>query len=178
MSLPDAYRWLLKEPGPKILLHALRLYGTIETPGQADNPIIISWAKEVGSKVGMLYKDDSIPWCGLFIAVCAIRSGYVPPDISVRAGEWSKFGNPVNEPMLGDILVFQRTGGGHVGLYVGEDADCYHVLGGNQGDAVSIVRILKSRCIGIRRSHWKIKQPSNVRRIILDSKGKISDNEA
>ena len=36
--------------------------------------------------------------------------------------------------MLGDILTFKRNGGGHVGLYVGEDKDCYHVLGGNQGN--------------------------------------------
>ncbi len=51
---------------------------------------------------------------------------------------WSNWGNPVSEPMLGDILTFKRTGGGHVGIYVGEDLTHYHVLGGNQGNSVSV----------------------------------------
>ena len=48
------------------------------------------------------------------------------------------------------MLVFTRPGGGHVGFYVGEDAAAYHILGGNQGDAVTIVRIVKSRYIARR----------------------------
>jgi cell wall-associated NlpC family hydrolase len=36
--------------------------------------------------------------------------------------------------MLGDVLVFRRGGGGHVALYVGEDEEAFHVLGGNQAD--------------------------------------------
>lgn len=41
---------------------------------------------------------------------------------------------------------------GHVGFYVGEDAKGYYVLGGNQGDKVSVVRIAKDRLLpnGIR----------------------------
>ncbi|MFZ2996674.1 MAG: TIGR02594 family protein, partial [Sphingobium sp.] len=50
----------------------------------------------------------------------------------------------------GAILVFDREGGGHVAFYVGEDASHYHVLGGNQGDCVSIMRLAKSRCIARR----------------------------
>jgi hypothetical protein len=42
---------------------------------------------------------------------------------------------------LGDVLAFVRNGGGHVGLYVDEDASAYHVLGGNQSDRVSITRV-------------------------------------
>jgi hypothetical protein len=41
------------------------------------------------------------------------------------------------------VLVFERPGGGHVGYYFGEDATAYHVLGGNQGDAVTIARIAR-----------------------------------
>ena len=33
----------------------------------------------------------------------------------IRAKEWVKFGNPVKQAMLGDILVFDRKNGGHVG---------------------------------------------------------------
>jgi len=73
---------------------------------------------------------------------------------------------------------FSRASGGHVGIYVGEDDKCYHVLGGNQGDAVSIVRIQKVRCIGIRRTKWSVAQPENVRVIKLTSTGVVSTNEA
>jgi cell wall-associated NlpC family hydrolase len=79
--------------------------------------------------------------------------------------------------MLGDVLVFSRDGGGHVGIYVGEDAKTYRVLGGNQGDKVSIVPILKTRCVGIRRTNWKISQPKNVRKIFLSESGTLSTNE-
>jgi cell wall-associated NlpC family hydrolase len=79
--------------------------------------------------------------------------------------------------MLGDVLVFTRKGGGHVGIYVGQDKSCYHVLGGNQGDRVSIVRIEKTRCIGVRRTKWKISQPKNVRIIFLPDSGNTSTNE-
>jgi hypothetical protein len=48
--------------------------------------------------------------------------------------------------MLVDILVFPKQNGAHVDIYAGEDKDCYYMLGGNQGDQVSVVRILKSRC--------------------------------
>ena len=68
-------------------------------------------------------------------------------------------------------------GGGHVGLYVGEDASSYFTLGGNQGDAVSIVRITKDRCIGVRRI-YAIGKPANVRPIKLAANGALSKNEA
>jgi hypothetical protein len=38
-----------------------------------------------------------------------------------------------------------RSGGGHVAFAVGEDATHFHVLGGNQGARVSIMRIEKAR---------------------------------
>ena len=39
---------------------------------------------------------------------------------------------------------------GHVALYWAEDEDHYHILGGNQSDAVSITKIAKSRFLGAR----------------------------
>jgi cell wall-associated NlpC family hydrolase len=79
--------------------------------------------------------------------------------------------------MLGDVLTFKREGGGHVGIYIGEDTTHFHVLGGNQGNAVSVSRIAKTRLFKARRTPWKIAQPSNVRKIILEGKGNVSTNE-
>lgn len=176
MSLPDQYSWLLNEPGPKMLLEALKLYGTKEVPGDGDNPVILEWAQEVGLQ--SIYRHDSVAWCGLTMAVVAKRAGKQIPTDPLWALNWAKFGNKVtNGAMLGDILVFKRQGGGHVGLYVGEDDECYHVLGGNQSDAINIVRKPLSRVYAIRRPIY-INQPSNVRKIVLSDEGAIDSQEA
>src|SRR5690349_4988525 len=118
--IPVQYRWLQNEAGPKMLVEAMRLYGTLEVVGAKHNPRILEWAKEVG--VGLIYKADEIAWCGLAMAVCAHRAGKDIPmqgwDI-LRALQWERFGVAVAQPMLGDILIFKREGGGHVGMYVG-----------------------------------------------------------
>ncbi len=57
------------------------------------------------------------------------------------------------------------------------DASSFFVLGGNQGDQVSIVRIAKSRCIAVALP-WKLAQPANVRPVRLAAGGALSQNEA
>ncbi len=115
--LPSRYAWLAREPGPKMIVEALKLFGTMEKPGAANNPTIVAWAKEVGGEVADVYKADSIPWCGLFMAVVAKRAGKEPPKHPLWALSWSAFGAKAPAPALGDVLVFVRSGGGHVGLY-------------------------------------------------------------
>lgn len=174
MNLPKQYSYLQNEPGPKMILEALKLYGTKEAEGTQDNPEILDWAEEVGISD---YVHDSIAWCGLFMAVVAYRAGKKVVDSPLWAANWLKFGQKSDVPQLGDILVFQRPGGNHVGLYVGEDATTYHVLGGNQSDSVSITRIQKVRLRGARRE-YKVAAPSNVRSIALTPTGPVSTNEA
>jgi uncharacterized protein (TIGR02594 family) len=176
-ALPPKYLWLEKEPGPKMIQEALSFYGTKELPGKtANNKVIMAWANEIGGKVEKFYTADAVPWCGLFMAVIAKRTGRQLPVDPLWALHWGTFGAPSPEPMLGDVLTFIRPGGGHVALYVGEDKDCYHVLGGNQSDAVNITRIEKKRMYRARRPNY-IKQPANVRKIMLDASGIISKNE-
>lgn len=175
MTLPAQYAWLEAEDGPRILVEALHLYGVVEARGAADNPAILGWAKEAGIAG---YTHDSIAWCGLFLAVCSKRAGYELPRVPLRALAWAEWGTPAPLTMLGDVLVFQREGGGHVGLYVGEDDTAYHVLGGNQSDQVKISRIGRERLHAARRSPWRTAQPPNVRRIILAASGELSRNEA
>lgn len=179
MTLPRKYAWLLREPGPKILVEALKTHGLKEIPGPANEPEILRWARVAG--VGTVYQHDSTAWCGLAVAYWAVMAGYRPPDNPLWARNWAKFGTDAGKtgPMLGDILVFSRTGGGgHVGLYVADDADAFHVLGGNQSDQVNISRIAKSRLLAVRRCDWKIGQPKNVRRIQVSASGALSTNEA
>lgn len=177
-----AYQWLLSESGPKMVQEALNLLGTAEKPGRGNNPSIISWADEVGADVKKMYLADDIPWCGLFMAVVAKRAGKKIVKDPLWALNWGTFGKFAEEPMLGDVLVFVRktregNKAGHVGLYVGEDASAYHVLGGNQGDCVCIRGIAKSRLYTSRRPLYKL-QPTNVRRILLESVGSFSTDES
>lgn len=170
MSLPIAYKWLNDEPGPRMLKEALKLYGTIELPGSADSPTLLAWAKELG--IDRIYTHDSIPWCGLYMAICAKRGGWAAPSSPLWALSWSKWGTDQKVPMLGDVMTFKRKGGGHVAIYVGEDANSWHILGGNQSDKVSIVRRSKSSgYVAARRAPWRIAQPDNVRRVMLKNTG-------
>lgn len=171
--LPEQYSWLNNEGAPKMIVGALSLFGTIETPGNANNPVILAWAKEIA--VENLYSADEVPWCGLFMGVVAKRAGKQLPPLPLWALSWASFGNESKVAMLGDVLVFRRAGGGHVSLYVGEDSTAYHILGGNQGDKVCIIRYSKANLYAIRRPVYSIAQPANVRKIILSPTGAIEN---
>lgn len=175
--LPKQYQFLEKEGAPRMLVEFLNIYGIEEVKGAGDNPVILLWAKEVG--VEKDYKHDATAWCGLEMAVIAKRAGKQVVKNPLWARNWLNFGEKAEVAKLGYVLVFSRKGGGgHVGLYVGEDDTHYHVAGGNQGDTSSIVRIAKDRCIGIRKPVYKTAEPANVRVIILDDDGPASENEA
>lgn len=174
------YDYLKLEKSPQILVKALELIGTKEIIGHIHNDIIMSWARDLN--IEKIYTADEIAWCGLFMAIVCQRAN-VATGITAKdalwALNWNKFGTKQKTAMLGDILTFKRNGGGgHVGVYVGEDKTCYHVLGGNQSNMVCITRIEKIRCAGIRRTAWKVSQPESVRSIAVNSNGFISKNEA
>jgi uncharacterized protein (TIGR02594 family) len=171
-----SYAWLKKETAPKILVEAVKHIGVKEIVGKKHNPTILSWAKALGLE--KVYTNDEIPWCGLFVAYCAHASGLPVVKHPLWALNWNKYGNVAQVPMLGDVLTFTRNGGGHVGIYVGEDTTHYHVLGGNQNNSVSVSRIAKDRLSQARRTAWKIAQPASVRVVHLAAKGVVTTNEA
>lgn len=174
-SIPAKYNYLVTKPVPNIVKEALLLYDIKEGKGTVNNKTILDWAKELN--LSSTYSQDSIPWCGLFIALIVNRAGHGVITDPLWARNWLNFGKKVNVAMLGDILVFRRGSGGHVGVYVGEDRYYYHVLGGNQADRVSITRIEKGRCLGIRQPNWKVAMPDSVKQIFLRPDGTISKNE-
>jgi uncharacterized protein (TIGR02594 family) len=163
---------------PVWLRETLRLVGLKETSGTKSNSTILGWAKALGGFVASYYKDDSIPWCGLFMGhvIAATLPKEVLPSNPLGALNWAKFGKPLTTPALGAILVFSRTGGGHVTQYLGENATHYKCAGGNQSDSVSDDDwILKSRCVAIR---WPSTGEAPVGgRVMLDATGKVSINE-
>lgn len=195
-------------PLPKIVLAALGTYGVVETPGPGNTPAIMSWDAALvraGVLTQHEYDADATPWCGLGMAYWALVAGKPVQDKPLWAMNWAKYGQPIAwntgtiaKPMLafgpgdlaslGDILVFSRkvvnaatkavSYAGHVGEYIAEDESHYHVLGANQGDRVSIVRIEKKRCIGIRRPPFKTAMPASAKPYHVAPTGLISTSEA
>lgn len=181
MKISSKYNWLSSViDAPKMVQEAIKLgkLDTTEIAGKKSNPEILALAKEAG--VSDIYTSDEMAWCAVAHCVLVLRSSREVPFKGydrLRAKSFLKFGVKVDVPMFGDTLVFGREGGFHVGLYVAEDDDCFHVAGGNQGNQYSVVRIKKDRLIEARRPIYK-NQPISVKRIFVDAIGSPSLNEA
>lgn len=180
MKVPTQYKWLSKVGElPLVIQVGLKLLGVAEVVGAGSNGTIIGWRDELnlaGVKISG-FSDDDVPWCGLFAAIVAHRAKKSVVKNPLWARNWEKFGVKSKRAGLGDCLVFVRNGGGHVGWYIAEDADAYHVLGGNQGNEVSIARIAKNRCVAIRRPQYNV-VPASVKAYQVGASGSLSMNEA
>lgn len=122
-----------------------------------------------------------IPWCGAFVATCyrQWQPGIDLPDNPLGARNWMRFGQATG-PQLGACLVFWRGSKagwkGHVGFYYGEDGTHFHVLGGNQSNAVTVTRVAKARLLGAR---WPLGRPQPKKIIHLSPSGApVTTNEA
>jgi len=163
---------------PVWMREARRLAGTREIPGAKSNPIILDWAKKLGGWVASFYQNDDTAWCGLFVGnVIATTLPEEPlPKNPLGALEWGKLGRHMNVPALGAVMTFTRPGGGHVGLYAGEDDENYMILGGNQGNTVKVSPIAKDRLVETR---WPATGEEPVgARVRATANGPVSRNEA
>jgi uncharacterized protein (TIGR02594 family) len=101
-------------------------------------------------------------WCAAFVNA-ALRSRGIAGSESVSenpllARSFLNWGEKVEEPQIGDVIVFPRGyegWQGHVGFYylttVVDGVEYYAILGGNQNDEVSYELYPSSDAIGIRR---------------------------
>lgn len=123
--------------------------GVKERAGKAINPKIKAYYEEAGHPY---IKDDAVPWCAAFVGAMLERAGLKGTG-ALTARSYLTWGKPLKTPKPGAIMVFKRGNSswqGHVAFYVTQDATHYHVLGGNQGNAVSIAKYKKEDLIGIR----------------------------
>ena len=66
-----------------------------------------------------------------------------------RFGLFTRQGNGRDKPgqsaplpwITGAVLIFERGVGRHIGFAVGQDDNAFHVLGGNQSNAVTVARM-------------------------------------
>jgi uncharacterized protein (TIGR02594 family) len=176
--IPDQYKFLQNiSTLPKVIAEGLKLIGTKEVVGNGSNAEILSWRDELNSSGNKIegFSDDDIPWCGLFVAIVCLRSGKDIVESPLWARNWAKFGKKSSPAKLGDVLTFVRPSGGHVGFYIAEDDSCYHVLGGNQSNAVTITRIEKSRLIASRNKYNNA--PESAKPYFVTNNGIVSKNE-
>lgn len=179
MSYLDIYD--LRNDVPPLVSEALKYYGMKEVKGKGSNAVILNMAKFIG--VDNIYKDDDTAWCALFM--CAILKAVNYPMSfrqyeCLRAKSFLKWGDPIsiNDMKRGDIAIFTRSGGGHVGIVIAESKDTVFVLGGNQSNMVNIMELAKSRISGIRRWYPNRVMPASAKKYVINSQGNISKNEA
>lgn len=167
---------------PAWLIEAKKHEGVAEIPGPASNAWINAmWlALPGGAWFWKTYKadDSKLPWCGAFIAYCMQACGLSFPKLYASAKAWTGWGSKLSAPIVGCIVVFERPGGGHVGLVVGRTASGnLMVLGGNQRDGVRVSEFSRDRVVGY---YWpaEVPLPIYTALIMLPSTGEISRNEA
>lgn len=139
---------------------AQRFIGLEEAEGAASNPQVLAMLRLDSAWPS----GDDVPWCSAFANYVAwlLR---LPRSKSLAARSWLKVGVPVplEEARAGfDVVVLKRGGGaqpgpevtnapGHVGFFAGLEGDRVLVLGGNQGDQVSVAPYPAANVLGVRR---------------------------
>lgn len=127
---------------PVWLIEAFRKINVKEVKGEDDNPEIVSWWKRI-FRGGI--KDDETPWCAAFVGAMLEGVG-VRSSRFESAGSYRTWGVPCPTPLYGAVCVLSRPGGNHVAFCVGRTDDGkIALLGGNQGDQVSVMVVDKSK---------------------------------
>lgn len=165
-----------------------------EIPGTRHNPTIIGWLQEMSNyslASKSWWKDDETAWCGLAVGIAMGRTNRFVVRDWFRARAWADSNSmtQLTRPAYGAIVVFSRTGGGHVGIIGGKDqAGNLMVWGGNQGNNLNCKPFSKSRVLGY---YWPSLWDSHTRKPIkkvpaahrydlplVKSDGRLSTNEA
>ncbi len=128
---------------------AVGLYGTNEIPGAVNNPKIVEFFHATGHRN---INDDETHWCSAFMMYCAKMNGLAYPK-NALARSWMKVGKKVDQPEVGDLVVFgwKETYHGHVIIYLGEVNGMVIGIGGNQDDEVNVSSFSKECILGYRR---------------------------
>lgn len=130
---------------PPWLKLAYEQMGTREAAGAANSPAVLGYFTDAAHPE---IRQDSVPWCAAFVGAMLKRAG-LKPSGSLMARSYLEWGEPLDAPRIGCVVVLKRgvAPSGHVGFYVGGSVK---ILGGNQGDAVSIATFRRDSVLGFR----------------------------
>ena len=124
--------------------------GLKEIKGAKHNPQII----EMFAAVGHSWIDnDETAWCAAFVGWC-LKSAGIPHLNEVAARKYEKYGTETKTPKVGDIVILWRGSPaswmGHAGFLHSMDEAHISILGGNQGNEVSIRKYPRNRLLSFR----------------------------
>lgn len=119
--------------------------GIQEIPGSKQEKKILEYHKATSLKA----TSEETPWCSSFANWVTKQCG-VEGTNSAAAKSWMKWGKELKTPVKGCIVVFTRTGGGHVSFFDSQDKDFIYCLGGNQSNSVNVSAYRKDRLLGFR----------------------------
>lgn len=115
-----------------------------------DNSTLHSFLQKGGADID----PANIPWCAAF-ANGILKSNGMKGTGSLAARSFLNYGTETKTPSKGDIVVLSRGNDqtkGHVGFYAGtDDKGNVLVLGGNQGNSVSIKSFSPQQVLGYRQ---------------------------
>lgn len=139
---------------------AVEELGQAEKPGADHNTRILEYLKATDLPPELTAQDET-PWCSAFVSWCLDRAGV--PGLKrgkAWARNWLEWGRPAwtEDLKLGCVVVLSRgTSSGHVGFLQGIEWEpdglrmaALRLLGGNQGNMVSVQRFPADRLLGIR----------------------------
>ncbi len=106
--------------------------GLSEIPGEENKPRVLEYLQTTTNLNRSARSKDETPWCSAFVNWCLKQAGYEGTN-NASARSWLDWGQAIEEPRRGCIVVFQReTDFGHVAFCLGETETEIKVLGGNQ----------------------------------------------
>jgi uncharacterized protein (TIGR02594 family) len=97
-------------------------------------------------------QGDETPWYSAFACWCMEQAGVNSPA-RANARSWLSWGLPLKEPVMGAVVVLSRGSDpiqGHVAFWLGQSRERVLLLGGNQGNSVSVAAYPKLRVLGYR----------------------------
>lgn len=181
VPVPDPEPTTISGDNPAMLAEAMKHIGVREWSGRNRfNPEIKKWADELkAADVLSWYPDDDIPWCGLFIAILALRchpeltmppnvlsarnwgGRDVPHGVNKNAADepgWGKAGpSPQDGQSVynGSVGIMWRTHKtkswhGHIGVIFAQNDTHIGMVGGNQSNSVSLQWYPRSSFLGTR----------------------------
>ena len=151
---------------PAQLVTMREITGTHWAPGEGPNPTIGQWLQLISSTYSdMSAYCDSVmhaeyfEWCGLTVAYCMAKAGFRPvfgPEDTDRflwSLAWKNWGEAVQTPEPGDIIVLGFGGGSHHVTMFESDAGTgnWSCRGVNQANTVNVMQFPKSLVLGVRR---------------------------
>ncbi len=134
---------------PPWLARAWHELGQREQSGSASNPRISALFRDAGHP---MVTSDETAWCAALVGACLARSGIAGTG-SLRARSYLDWGKAADGLRPGAVAVLSRgadPAAGHVGFLVGWVDGGIVLLGGNQGDEVSVERFPRDRLLGLR----------------------------